>query len=230
MIFVLARFLRRAPEELSVEDLKALKDEDLMDRFARGDVAAFELLVERHERPVYRFVLRSVRDDERAEELTQDVFLRVVNNAARYKPSAKFTTWLYTIARNACIDEARRRGRRPTVSLNAPVGDEDGATFLDRLRDARARGGGSEVARASFRDHLETGIAALPELQREVFLLRQFEGMRFVDIAQQLGVSDNTVKSRMRYALATLRDHLADFGGVSFDEDDAREVGEGAGG
>ena len=120
MIFVLARFLRRAPEELSVEDLKALKDEDLMGRFARGDVAAFELLVERHERPVYRFVLRSVRDDERAEELTQDVFLRVVNNAARYKPSAKFTTWLYTIARNACIDEARRRGRRPTVSLNAP--------------------------------------------------------------------------------------------------------------
>lgn len=230
MIFVLARFLRRAPEELSVDALRELADEELMHRYASGDVAAFEILLGRHEKPVYRFVLRSVRDAERAEELTQDIFFRLVNNAARYKKSAKFTTWLYTIARNACIDEARKTKRRPTVSLDVSVGDEQGATFVDKLRDASARGGASEVARAAFRDHLEEGLAALPDEQREVFLLRQFEGMRFVDIAKQLGISDNTVKSRMRYALATLRGHLAAFDGVSFDEDDAREVGEGAAG
>lgn len=227
MIAVLARFLRRGSQPLSAEELATCEDGELMRRYAGGDVGAFEVLFDRHEKPIFRFIYRSVGDRERAEELVQDVFLRVVNAAEGYKATAKFTTWLYTIARNVCIDEARRRGRRPTVSLDAPLKDDPGTTFLDRLVDASARGGTSELAREAFLEHLREGLTTLPDEQREVFLLRQFEGMRFVDIAKMLGVSDNTVKSRMRYALQALRGHLAAFEGYSFDETAKTEVGGG---
>jgi RNA polymerase sigma-70 factor, ECF subfamily len=226
VLAILARFLRRRRAQPALEDRESASDEALMVAYAAGDAEAFEILYDRHEGPVFRFIRRSVGSDERAEELAQDVFVRVIRSAEGYKASAKFTTWLYTIARNACIDEARRRRRRPEFSLDAPVGDDAGATFLDRLVDPNARGGGAELAKQAFLEHLEQGLCALPDEQREVFLLRHFEGMRFVEIAGILGISDNTVKSRMRYAMQTLRGYLAAFEGTSLDGDNDDEVGE----
>ncbi len=224
MIFVLASLFRRSLEPLSRADLEELADEELMLRYAAGDVAAFEILLGRHERKILNFVYRSIGDRARAEEVTQDVFLRVVRSAERYKKSARFTTWLYTIARNACIDEARRARRHRTVSLDAPVGDEGGATFVDLVVDEHAAGGAGSLSRQEFHAKLREGLAALPDEQREVFILRQYDGMKFVDIAGMLDLSENTVKSRMRYALATLRGYLADFEGFSFDATDREEV------
>lgn len=228
MLFILAGlFGKKKPEPLSREELEALADEDLMLRYAGGEVPAFEILLTRHERRILNFVYRSVGDRGRAEEITQEVFLKVVRTANRYQRSAKFTTWLFTIARNACIDESRKRARRRNVSLDAPLRADEGGgeTFLDRTIDETAVSGTGELAREEFRAALREGLAALPDEQREVFILRHYEGMRFVEIARMAGISDNTVKSRMRYALATLRGYLADFEGFSFDETDADEVG-----
>lgn len=195
-------------------------------RYTAGDVGAFEILLGRHETKILNFVYRSVGERARAEEITQDVFLKVVRAADKYKKSAKFTTWLYTIARNACIDESRRRSKRRTMSLDAPMRADElgGATFLDAVKDPKARGGTAGIARAEFRERLLEGLQALPDEQREVFVLRHYDGMRFVDIARMFDISENTVKSRMRYALATLRGYLADFEGFSFDAVESEEL------
>ena len=117
--------------------------------------------------------------------------------------------------------------KRRTVSLDAPLRSYEGGgeTFVDRLADGNAVSGGAELARDEFRKRLLHALQELPDEQREVFILRHYDGMRFVDIARDAGISENTVKSRMRYALATLRGYLADFEGFSFDEVEAEEVG-----
>ena len=197
-----------------------------MFRYAAGDVGAFEVLLGRHEAKILNFIYRSVGDKARAEEITQDVFFKVVRTAATYKESARFTTWLYTIARNACIDESRRQKKRRTLSLDAPMKSDEsgGATFLDVVKDTDAIGGVAGLARGEFRERLLKALRELPDEQREVFILRHYDGMRFVDIARMSGISENTVKSRMRYALQTLRGYLADFEDFSFDATEAEEV------
>jgi RNA polymerase sigma-70 factor (ECF subfamily) len=150
-----------------------------------------------------------------------------VKNANRYKRTAKFTTWLYTIARNLCIDESRRRKHRSHLSLDATRGDDEGgATFKDRVTDHRAESGAARHERARFMEALQVGVDTLPDEQREVFLLRHIEGLKFVEIAEIVGVSENTIKSRMRYALATLRLHVAEFEGVSFDDGERDDIGD----
>ncbi|MFT6396007.1 MAG: RNA polymerase sigma-70 factor (ECF subfamily) [Bradymonadia bacterium] len=228
MLFILASFFgrKKRTEVLSRKELEKLADEELMLRYADGDVGSFEVLLGRHESKILNFVYRSVGERTRAEEITQDVFLKVVRTAKKYTKSAKFTTWLYTIARNACIDESRRQSKRRTLSLDAPMRSDEsgGATFLDAVRDPNAKGGTAGIAREEFRARLMEGLQALPDEQREVFVLRHYDGMRFVDIAKVFDISENTVKSRMRYALATLRGYLADFDGVSFDAVESEEL------
>lgn len=196
--------------------------------YALGRVEAFEVLLSRHERGIFNFVLRSCGDPAQAEDLTQEVFARVIRSASKYKETAKFTTWLYTIARNLTIDAARRRHGRPEVSLDRTVGG-DGAegdrTFLANVADGHAKAGNVSMVRQSFRDKLKAALDALPTDQREVFLLREVSGLKFREIAGVVGVSENTIKSRMRYALETLRGHLEEFRGYSFDRDEEQEVG-----
>src|SRR6266496_1443219 len=109
-------------------------DEDLMVMYQKGEVRAFEILLSRHRKPVYNFVLRFVGDKETAEDLLQETFMRVIKGADAYKRQAKFTTWLYTIARNLCVDQTRRRKHRRHASLDAPMSsDEESGTLLDVL-------------------------------------------------------------------------------------------------
>ncbi len=184
--------------------------ESLMLRFRSGDVRAFEILLQRHRQSVYEFVLRSVGffNAAQAEDLTQETFLRVVKQAATYEPRSKFTTWLFTLARNLCIDASRRRKHRKAQSLDAP--DEEGHSLLERTSD-----GGMAVDRqavsSELRTRLERAIAELPEDQREVFLMRESADLSFKEIADVIGISENTVKSRMRYALEKLRASLDEY-------------------
>src|SRR5688500_20269105 len=97
-------------------------DEDLMVMYQKGEVRAFEVLLSRHRKPVYNFILRFVGDKETAEDPLQEAFMRVIKGAEAYKRQAKFTTWLYTIARNWCVDQPRRRQHRKQRSLYAPIG------------------------------------------------------------------------------------------------------------
>src|SRR6476469_10303919 len=107
-------------------------DEDLMGIYQKGEVRAFEVLLSRHRRPVYNFILRYVGDKETAEDLLQETFMRVIKGSDAYKRQAKFTTWLYTIARNLCVDQTRRRKHRKHASLDAPMdASEERATLMD---------------------------------------------------------------------------------------------------
>lgn len=180
--------------------------------FAKGDAGAFETLVVRHKGGVFNFLLRSVGRQSRAEELLQEVFLRVIRSKDRYQPSAKFTTWLYSIARNLCVDESRRARFRDHTSLDAPRRGRDGdnaAPMVTQLPSNEVPT--DEAAEApKIRNRVAEAVAALPDEQREVFLLRQISGLSFREIAQSVGIPENTVKSRMRYALEKLRTELGD--------------------
>lgn len=187
-------------------------DEDLMAAFMAGDRTAFAPLVGRHQRGVFNFLLRSVGERARAEELLQDVFLRLVRSKDRYQPSAKFTTWLYSIARNLAVDESRRAKFRNHKSLDAPQTGRDGAASAPMVANLPALQVATDDAAdaPTLRRRLAAAVEALPSEQREVFVMRQISGLSFREIADAVGISENTVKSRMRYALEKLRTELAD--------------------
>jgi len=197
-------------ESARPSDPAALSDEALMQRFQEGDSYAFKVLMERHRRGVYNFVLRHVGDTSAAEDLLQDVFLRVVQGAHRYKLESKFTTWLYTIARNLCVDRARKMKFRRHRSLDQPIGSEDDSSLGDRIADDGLSTDRRAVS-SELQDRLAQAIATLRDDQREVFLMREYSNLPFKEIAEIVGVPENTVKSRMRYALEHLRRTLSEY-------------------
>ncbi len=193
-------------------------DEILLRRFIDGDADAFEVLVRRFQRPLFNFILRSVRDPDRSEELLQEVFLKVVQRAAEFQGSSKVSTWVYTIARNLCIDTSRKMVFRRHRSLDASTGDDpDGPTMLDRAA-AATPAADRAVSGGDLKERITRAVEELPEEQREVFLMREVSNMAFKEIAEVVGVPENTVKSRMRYALERLQRALAEY------EDYAREA------
>jgi RNA polymerase sigma-70 factor, ECF subfamily len=173
-------------------------DEELMRRFQAGEGGAFPALVQRHRERVFAFVLRLTQDRARAEDVLQETWLSVVRGAQAYRPTAKFTTWVFTIARNACVDTARRQQHRSTEPLEEELAQE-ATPWSDPERGASS---------AELRPLLEEAVAALPAEQREVFLLREVAGVPFAEIARITAAPEPTVKSRMRYALEALRRHL----------------------
>jgi RNA polymerase sigma-70 factor (ECF subfamily) len=196
-----------------------------MTAYQRGDVAAFAELVARHEKPLWNFLRRLVRDEASAEDLLQETFMRVVKNNAHWQPSAKFSTWLYTIARNLCVDHARRATHRRAVSLDGGQGtasgrDSDPDRQLHEALAGRDPGSERRAMNQQFASLLDAAIAALPAPQREVFVMREVLDLPFAEIAVAVGVSEATVKSRMRYALEALRGALAEL----HDASDTREV------
>lgn len=166
--------------------------------YRQGDAGSFETLYARHKGPLYRYVLRSIRDRGVAEELYQEIWMRVIEARGRYTVRAKFTTWLYTIAHNRMTDHWRKRGLQlvelQDVDPPAPAADEPGPR-------AEARQGA---------ERLRAALAALPAAQREAFLMHEEGGMNVAEIAEATGVGEEAAKSRLRYALAKLREALAD--------------------
>ncbi len=187
-------------------------DDELFAAYREGDLQAFEKLFARHRGPVFRFVSRYVSDREAAAELTQDIFLKVVRSSADFRGGSKFTTWLYRIARNACIDRLRRMSFRKTLSLDQTSGSEEGEgrTLLDVLSDPNGDVE-RQVVHGRLREKIAQAVAGLPDDQREVFLLREVAGLSFREVAEVVGCPENTAKSRMRYALERLREALMDF-------------------
>jgi RNA polymerase sigma-70 factor (ECF subfamily) len=182
--------------------------------FRAGDARAFEVLVRRHRTPVFNFILRFTGHRARAEDVLQETWLKVVRSASEYEAKAKFTTWVYTIARNLCVDSARKESYRQTASLEASVTGAEGDESRPLGESLPDEGASPErgAYNARVRPLLERALAGLPEEQREVFVLREYSGIPFKEIAEVTGVSENTVKSRMRYALEGLRRRLAELG------------------
>lgn len=188
-------------------------DEVLMMRFQAGDRAAFASLVRRHKTPIYNFILRLVRAGSVAEDLVQDVFVKIVQNAVDFKHESRFTTWAYAIARNICIDHLRKMSFRQHQSLDQAHGESgDGPTLLDRTADRHPSAAvDRSVIGAELGIKITRCVEGLPQEQREVFLLREVANLPFKDIAGITGVPENTVKSRMRYALERLQEALSEY-------------------
>ena len=184
-------------------------DEALMHRFQQSDPDAFAPLMRRHLGGVHHFVVRYVAPGAGAEDLTQEIFLRVVEQAAEFKHEARFSTWLYAIARNLCIDTLRKQAHRRHASLDEP--SADGGSLGERVGDEHPRSGGERVAQGrQVAARIDEALVRLPEEQREVFLLREIASLPFHEIAAITGAPENTVKSRMRYALERLQEALRD--------------------
>jgi RNA polymerase sigma-70 factor, ECF subfamily len=182
-------------------------DEELLAAYRHGDAGAFELLLRRHRAPLFTFLVRMLGDKERAEDLAQETFLRIVKGAQAWEQRARFQTWLFTIARNLCVDAARRDRFRRTDSLDAQGPDEEPA-MVDSVpgREIDPARGAQSVR---LRPILQKALLGLPAEQREVFILREQTGISFKEIAEVLEVNENTVKSRMRYAIEGLRKALS---------------------
>ena len=183
-------------------------DEDLMLSYAAGDAAAFDALYARHKGGVYRYLVRHCGNAGTADELFQDVWMNVIRVRATYQPTAQFTTWLYRIAHNRLIDHWRATGRVEFTS--AGVGDDDDDDPLTAIAAARndepdVRAGAREIGA-----RIKQALATLPAAQREAFLLHQEGGLELSEIAELTGAGVETVKSRIRYALAKLRAELGD--------------------
>ena len=190
--------------------LAATADEQLMRAYATGQAAAFETLYDRHSARVWRYILRSTGDAAAADDLAQEVWFSVAREAGRYAPRAsapdlplaRFSTWLFTLARHRVIDHLR--ARRPQASLDAPVGEGD-ATLADTLAAPSGFGPLRRIETRQQAAQLLAALAELPPEQREAFLLQAEAEMSVSDIAAATGVGVETAKSRLRYARAALR-------------------------
>ncbi len=178
-------------------------DEALMKAYQQGDNKAFFELFSRHKNSVYSYIYRYTNNSEESEEIFQEVFIKLHRASPNYEPTAKFTTWLFTIVRNLCIDAHRKRKIRKNLSLDYQS-DEDGRSFHDVI-PSNDFGPDEKSADAEIGKILENALQQINADQREVFLMREKLGFKFEEIAQNLGVSVNTVKSRMRYALESLK-------------------------
>ena len=188
-----------------------ISDEALMVRYQRGDKGAFTALVRRHQGPLYNFAFRQLRLQSAAEDVVQEAFVRVVQNAAEFKHEARFTTWVYTITRNLCIDQLRKRALRRHASLDESRTGEDGdPTLGEQTADSKASVE-RDATGGELKERIVKALDTLPDEQREVFLLREIAGMPFKEIAAVTGIAENTVKSRMRYALERLQAALAEY-------------------
>lgn len=187
-------------------------DAELMRRTARADESAFAILLRRHQDRVFGTVARMLGRDHfsEAEDLSQQVFLRVYKAAGAYRPEAKFTTWLFTICRNTVFTHLKRQGR---WRREEPTTFEDGeeSSPLSKLPDPSSDGAVNEYLRKEMVEALEKAMAELPESQRMALILRQYEQMDYEEIARVLDQSVSGVKSLLFRARDRLRTVLANY-------------------
>lgn len=185
-----------------------ITDEQAMWRVQNSDDhAAFARLVERWETPIQRLCARMTGDLHRAEDLAQEAFARVFAKRHAYEPTGKFSTWLWRIALNLCRDELRRRQRRPELALDDSEHGEGGSAELAGTTPSPDQA----VAALEQAEVVRRALLKLPEHYRTVVVLRHYEGLKFGEIAEVLGIPDGTVKSRMNEGLSRLAVLLRDW-------------------
>lgn len=179
------------------------RDIDLMLKVREGDIEAFELLVELHQSAVVGTVAKMLGGPNDAEDIAQQVFIRIWKSAKRYEPQAKFTTWMFTITRNLVFNETRRRKRKPTVSVEER--EEESHRVVE---DEHGISPDAEVLHVELEKAVDDAIAALPEKQRMAVVLRRYEEMPYEDIGKVLEMSVPAVKSLLFRARTQLKETL----------------------
>jgi RNA polymerase sigma-70 factor (ECF subfamily) len=199
-------------------------DAALMLRVKRGDQAAFTELVEKYQQPVMNLVARTLRDETEAEDVAQNVFLQVHKAAHRYQVTAKFTTWLFTIARNLCLNEIRRRSRHPADSLDETASEDDEQPRRQAV-DVKTFAPPESLLQSELEDKIEEAVAALPENQRTAILLCRGDEHSYEEIAEILGVSVSATKSLIHRGRETLKELLKPYLRTgAWDEPEARKL------
>ena len=175
--------------------------------YAAGEAAAFDALYARHKGGVYRYLVRHCGNAGTADELFQDIWMNVIRVRATYAPSAKFATWLYTLAHHRLVDHWRASGLQKTMSIDA---DGDVDDMIAAVPVPGAHTPEHVVGNRQLGERLRAALACLPPEQRDAFLLQQESGLSLAEIAALTGVGVETVKSRLRYAVAKLRAALSE--------------------
>ena len=182
-------------------------DEDLMLAYGAGEAGAFDKLYARHKGGVYRYILRQCRNAGIADELFQDVWMNAIRVRASYAPTAKFTTWIYTLAHNRLVDHWRASGHMKVASID----DDENGEARDIVESIPGAANDEPETRVLSRElgaQLKDALASLPDDQRHAFLLQYEGGLSLAEIAELTGEGMETVKSRLRYATTKLRSAL----------------------
>jgi RNA polymerase sigma-70 factor (ECF subfamily) len=192
-----------------------LSDEELMISCSRGKPGAFAILMRRYQARLTRYINGFVKNNDLAQDLTQETFLRAYRSRKTYTHKASFAAWIYRIATNLCYDEFRKRRSSPNVSLNTSFtfqitekGDEETIELYEMLPDDSISPPDVEIEREEQRERLRSAIEALSEKHRTVILMHVYKGMEYAEIAKQLRCSVGTIKSRMHYAIKALKQML----------------------
>jgi len=199
-----------------LQTVESMCDEDLMKLCQEGDEGAFEVLFQRYDGQALSFIHRLIGDMSRTEALGQEAFLRIFKDAKSYQYPRSFTTWFYTIVRNLCKNELRWRSRHPTVSIEENVDHSDSgssdhsARIGDFLRSESTDPLDNMVSR-EMNQKLEAALASLPELEREILILNRFQGLKYREISEVVGVPISTVRARIYSALERLRKSIKDY-------------------
>ena len=186
-------------------------DEKLIRQVQNGRIEAFNQLVKRWELPLYNFVLRYIGHRDEAKDICQVSFIRIYQHIKTLRDPGKFSTWAYRITLNVCRDELRRRQRKPTLRLNGSAhGDDAAAPEIGSV----SQEGNPEMAiqQQNLATILNAALQNIPEDQRIVIIMKEYQGLKFHEIADVLNISENTAKSRMYYGLRALKKLLQGWG------------------
>jgi RNA polymerase sigma-70 factor (ECF subfamily) len=182
-------------------------DAELMLRVKQGDMAAFEVLIDKYKQPIINLLCRTLPDPTEAEDLAQNVFVQVFRSAHRYQQTAKFSTWIFTIARNLCLNEIRRRSRHPAESLDEAQTESDDQPAR-QFEDTKARSATDDLLKNELVRKVEEALAELPEKQRAAILLFRQDDVSYEDIAKILKCSLSATKSLIHRGRETLKQRL----------------------
>ena len=191
-----------SPESLPPE---CYDDTELIERFQRGDTAAFDTLFTRYQKRTYRLVQRYISNREDALDLTQDAFIRAYQGLSDFKSQCQFYSWLYRITVNLCIDFLRKKARSEVLLYDS---DESGELPMANIPDPRSESPAKALENKELRAHIRKAVRRLPPKQRQIFILRHWDGLSLKDIAATVGRSDGTVKAHLLHAHRNLRKHL----------------------
>ncbi len=183
-----------------------MTEKELIQRIVNGDRSGFNLLVQRWEKPIYNFALRYLGRDELARDMTQKTFIRVYKNIHKLRDAKKFSSWTYQIAANLCKDELKKTKKHIVVSVDSIQENcDNGHLMPDELIDKKTNLPDIELNKQQVGKIIQQALKQLPEEQRIVIIMKEYQGLKFKEIAEALGEPLNTVKSRMYYGLNGLR-------------------------
>ena len=195
------RYFQKSNPYLSDPDVQRMLD------VQRGSKVAFEALMRHYYPRILNFIYRFVGNHSTAEDLTQEVFMRVYNNARKYRPKSGFQTWIYTIAKNVALNDLRR-GRRFAYSLDEPTSG-DGHKIYRETENSEALSPDEKIIQKEKAVRIRAAIGKLPDNQKVAVILRRYEEFSYAEIAATLNVSDKAVKSLLSRAMQNLKNRLA---------------------